>query len=316
MEFSPDGNILALAGGKGTTQLWDATRRSSIKIPSDQIGNGNAVASSRNGHLLAIPEKDGSVQLWDMARRALIFTLPSSAGSGDRVDKLLPISSNCKAFFSPDDHILAVIGTDQIVRLWNVTNPSSPQPLGQFLRDCPGTAVAFSGDVRLLAAICVDGTARLVDIASRSQIVQLATPGDIISKVAFGPDGGTLIAASSDATVWRWKTADGTLIGKKLQLSLAGEPNLYPLALSIGGRMLATSTDDNTTVLWNLDRNGEVIATLAGHTGHVNAAAFSQDDRLVTASKKDGTVRLWDLNASRLADRLSRIIGISSMTNE
>lgn len=314
MTFSPDGNILALAGGTGTSQLWDVARRSPIKIPSGQKGSGNAGVFSGNGRLLAIPEKDGSVQLWDTVRQGLIVTLPGPAGSRDKVGETLPVSSNYKTFFSPDDQTLAVIDADNIVYLWNATNSSSPKFLGPFLSGCPSNAVAFSGDGRLLAAVCTDGTVRLVDIARRSQIAQLITPEALIVKVAFSPDGGSLIAVNTDPTVLRWKTTNGTLIDK-FHLSLPGEPNLKPLALSSGGHTLATSTDDNTTVLWNVDRRGEVIATLDGHTSQVNAAAFSQDDRLATASK-DGTVRLWDLNAGRLVDRLSRIIGISSIVNE
>ena len=65
------------------------------------------------------------------------------------------------------------------------------------------------------------------------------------------------------------------------------------------GTLLATASDDKTARIWN-------VATAKpphprGHSGPVEAAAFSPDGKLVVTSSDDKTARIWNVtNGKRL----------------
>ena len=53
---------------------------------------------------------------------------------------------------------------------------------------------------------------------------------------------------------------------------------------------LATSSDDNTVRVWNV-QTGECTSTLHGHSSRVNCVAF--DGNIIVSGSEDQTVRVW-----------------------
>jgi WD40 repeat protein len=76
------------------------------------------------------------------------------------------------------------------------------------------------------------------------------------------------------------------------------------------GSRILTASDDNTARLWDVD--GNLLATLLGHTGRVNSAVFAPDGgRIVTASS-DRTARLWDRDGNPLATLEGHVAEVNS----
>jgi len=61
---------------------------------------------------------------------------------------------------------------------------------------------------------------------------------------------------------------------------------------------VASASDDRTVKLWDA-RLGQEKQTLKGHSGSVNAVAFSPDGTVVASASDDGTVKLWDARSGQ-----------------
>ena len=151
-------------------------------------------------------------------------------------------------------------------------------------------SVSFSPDGTTLASGSGDGTVKLWDVETHTNIATLEAHERSVLSVSFSPDGTTLASGSGDGTVKLWDVASHenitTLQGHTYAVNSA--------SFSPDGTTLASGSDDDTVKLWDVASH-ENIATLQGHTYAVNSVSFSPDGATLASGSDDGRVKLWDV---------------------
>ena len=134
-----------------------------------------------------------------------------------------------------------------------------------------------------------------VDVATAAPKATFEGHTDIVSSVAFRPNGVMLASASWDQTVrlWNVKTEQHlrTLTGHTSEVN--------SVVFSPDGQTLASASWDGTIRLWN-PNNGQLKRTLTGHAGGVASVAFSLDGQTLASGSADSTIRLWNPNNGKL----------------
>jgi hypothetical protein len=166
-------------------------------------------------------------------------------------------------------------------------------------------AVAFSPDGKTLVTASNDHTARLWDVASRTQRGKPFQHPDGVNAAVVTPDGSALYTADDKGYLRVWPMSGrGRSTGFE-----AGLGPLTTLALSPHGGIMATGDMGQYVRLWALNK-GKVGPAFKAQSGNVQSLAFSPDSHLLavgtTGLKRnldtdntEGVVELWDITKGR-----------------
>jgi len=185
------------------------------------------------------------------------------------------------------------------------------------------TSAVFSPDGRRILTGSFDGTARVWDAASGSELLVLTGhQGDVLS-VAFSPDGQRIVTGGGKWAVGRtpgeamvWDAATGELL-----LELKGHNfAVWSVAFSSDGQRIVTGAGDRgygpgEVKVWDAAKGLEIL-TLPSEVESVRGVAFSPDGhRIVTGStgSANATARVWDAATGKPLLALKRPMNLTSV---
>lgn len=297
IDYSPDGRLLASAGGDGI-RLWDT--ESAREVVHLDIGYHESV--------LFHPSHD---RLFTYGRAGL-RTWPIGHDPGKPDIKVGPPRSLdvppnrgwFQACCSADGRKLAVTDDNHaqiIVMSWDAPSERVRLP---FCFDV--VSIAQSRDGMWVAAGMVKGDVGVsiwdARTGRKARYLPVGEDGTAPSTVAFSPEGRWLLTGGqSEYRLWRVGTWEpGPAIGRD-------NPGVYhgPLAFSRDGRMLAITPSQNQVRLFDFVDRRELTTLTAPDAHPVSRLCFNHDGTELAASTDDHLVQLWDLRTIRrqLADR-------------
>ncbi|KAJ6605456.1 WD40-repeat-containing domain protein, partial [Mycena vulgaris] len=199
-----------------------------------------------------------------------------------------------------------------------------------FLR-CFGTPISTSVPHIYLSAVVFapqNSVTRETYLHTLPGVLKLNTGGDmvwsslqgvlkhhqIVSSVAFSPDGQHIVSGSQDSRIHIWAADSQGLVGDPLRGHIDW---VTSVAYSHDGRYIVSGSKDGTVCVWDVENNRQPIGEpLRGHTNKVLSTAFSPDGRHIISGSMDSTLRMWDTETRQQIGELlhSHFVNVTSVT--
>lgn len=276
------GSDQLVSGGDKTVWLWDWRKGK----PRSLVAGGDvlevAVSGERSdgSRVIAAGLQTGEVKLWRVPADGEPTALPNPI----EVDGQPSIRG--VAFDPGDPTRLALGGSEGLVALWDLSEPTAPLDLKAV--DVPGDVadLAFSPDGRrLFVASTGAGTILAVSEAGLGAAIKVTSNEE--SATAVGPDGAYAFGGKGGVRLW-------TAEGRQVRLGLPGRVNA--LAFADGGSVLVAGGSDWNVTTWDLETMRPFGPPRSANRAAVNDVAVGPGGEIAAAGE-DRLVKVWPLDA-------------------
>jgi hypothetical protein len=256
--FSPDGKLLAAAGGLpargGEVKIWDVEKRAALRTIAGHTDCIYAVEFAPDGKSIATASYDKLIKLWDVDSGKEIRTLK------DHIDAVYALA------FTPDGKRLVSASADRGVKVWDVASGERLYTLSEATDGLNTLAIDPAG--KRVAAGGLDRTIRVWSLGEKGGTLlnSLIAHEDAILQLAWSPDGNYLISSSADKEVKVFKADDLTVVKTWRQPDWA-----LSVAFAPDGKSFAVGRFDGSYEIYRCGADLQVCAGPPGPAPHKGA---------------------------------------------
>lgn len=254
---------------------WELSGPGPLGRAATPPGNVNAFAFDGSGQIIATVDPDGPVTIAGK-------TLPHQTRDATPVTSVAWSGST-----------VASAAEDGSVIVWDVASGAvvARQEFGD-----SASAITVDTHGRRAAAATYSDRIQVREIDGWRLMVDLPEGDANVIGLALRSDGGLLAAGTEGGTVLLIDVVKGQLLG----MLHAHRDYVRGVAFSPDGATLASVSDDEAMILWDVAAQRQLTEPLLSHTGSLHSVAFSPDGSLVAVGTEQDQLVLWDVPSRRL----------------
>ena len=300
LDFSPDGNLIALAGNNQVVTLWKLNKVLQKSINTSNYSILKLVFSS-DGKKFASSGADGFIRIWDNQGKLLEYFKAHE-------EWIFGLS------FSPDGKLIASASEDSTVKIWQIENIKNTSLSYEFEKYGKAYDVSFSPDGKLIASISDDNKLKIWNTSDRKLVDTVESTYDLYWSLSlnFSPDGKFIAANAKDGKIKMWRLENNKLIRMKEFEDKDSNKAIYKIGFSPDGHLIAGASLDNKVRIWDI-QTSKLTMVLKDHKGEVSDVKFSQNGKLIATSSYDKTVKLWTYDGRLLKTLEGHEDGVTSV---
>lgn len=269
-----NGGTLMTTGFDGVVSTWDATSWERLSRIGPFSRGISAVDWPSNERVFVSASADGHFCLWDIDGRKAVVDTPAHDHWIRSIE------------WHADDERFLTASQDATIRVWTaedgdwLTAPEGSQPISPGIG--PIWDAAWMPDGRIVA-VSEDGKACLVDPENPQRAeTTVIEPNGWLRGVAVDPHGRYLTVASSEGYLY----CKATDLSDLWNLSFPG--SCLSVGISPDGELIGVSLSTGEVVI--LNRQGDLVETLAEHSSQAWSVTFSPDGDTLASAGADGKI--------------------------
>ena len=195
MEFSIDGNQIAVGLVNNNIQIWDTSSGNLVYVLKGHNGTVETISFSPDGKYLSSGSKDKTVKQWDLETGILYNTIKSIGAQVTSID------------YSPDGFSLAIGTAIGRIYLYQLSDKELVGLNG------PVTSLNFSSDSKYLVS-AAQRTTILWDVENGTMVQKLVAPNEDSGQVTVTTisTDNSIIASSINGSIFFWNAINGLLL--------------------------------------------------------------------------------------------------------